>query len=179
MFPILQWSKEPPPKPHLKHQSQLQMIAEGDQSEFPSQASQSPLHHSSVPEVLWDRATRDSNLPWKHWHWDMNQLWEAFTPKDCETSHQYTWCQIPQEMSHTTEASKKRQTSESLHSHQKADEQLNGYSFSPCMSCTARVALDHLSLPWASPEWSMDNPYSLSYFIFFTTSATGTETWLE
>lgn len=28
-----------PPKPYLKHHSQLQMIAEGDQSEFPPQAS--------------------------------------------------------------------------------------------------------------------------------------------
>lgn len=94
-----------PPKPHLKHHSQLQMIAEGDQSEFPPQASQSTLHHSSGPGVLWDGAIRDSNLPCKHWHWDMNQLWEAFTWKDCEKCHQYTWCYKPQEPSHTTEAS--------------------------------------------------------------------------
>lgn len=157
MFPILQWSKQNPPKPHLKHHSQLQRIAEEDQSEFPPQASQSTLHHSSGPGVLWDGATRDSNLPCKHWHWDMNQFWDAFTWKDCEKCHQYTWCYKPQELSHTVEASKKLQTSEPLHSHQRAGEQLNGYSFSPCMSCTEWVALDSFSLPWAAPEWSMDN----------------------
>lgn len=144
-----------PPKPHLKHHSQLQMIAEEDQSEFPPQASHSLSQLWPWSAVRWGQRLKLALQALTHW--DMNQLWEAFTRKDCGKCHQYPWCYKPQELSHIIEASKKPETSEPLHSHQKAGEQLNGHSFSPCMSCTEKVALDCFSLPWAAPEWSMDN----------------------
>lgn len=48
-----------PPKPHLKHHSQLQVIAEGVQSEFPPQASQ------STPSQQW---------PWSALRWGHQRL---------------------------------------------------------------------------------------------------------
>lgn len=149
MFPILQWSKEP-----LKTTPEASLTITGDswgrRKRIPSPGIP---EHSASQQWPWSAVGwghRDSNLPCKHWHWHMNQLWEAFTWQDCQQCHQ--WWHMVLQASGTRHTSNKLQPSEPLHSHQK---QLDGYSSSPCGSCTEMVALDHLSLPWAAPGWSI------------------------
>lgn len=159
-----------PSKPHLKHHSQLQVIAEADESEFPLQASQSTLHHSSGPGVLWDGATETQTCP-ASTDTGTRTSFERLLPDKIANSvtNGDTWCYKPQERDTLPR---------------------NSNLLSLCTAIrnswmgTAPAPVGAVQKWWqliisVCPGQPLDGPYPLSYFIFSTASAKGTETWLQ